>query len=346
MAGNMVLGETKMRPPVAGDGGITLTLTRRDDIITAESAVDSISNDANIRTSVTATTDTAWDIEASGFHFNRPVSVALSCSATGAINGNRLTRVSDGSCQVLAKSGAFIQSQTVSMLRSVSVTSTQWLSWIDGTLAATLEHDTAMELPFWSGGEGGYAMGSGYGFTAISPRHVIGVEHVEWMPPQLMLGGVVRNLVSQAVVGPSNGEDLYVSDLRVGLYDGDFPHFAKVLPSTLINHLPNYALRGFNMVITNQDKLQIARRSLVVRPGLFSCVKLNASDIDIRGGDSGNPGFLVINGEPILIGPLQQGGAGGVVTIHDQAALVNAAMTSLGGGYQLTVYDLSEYPTY
>lgn len=348
MAGNIVFGDKVIRPPRIGtsDGTLSLTLSQRNEVVAPGSTSSAVVNDANVLSSTTATTDTAWDIEASAFHFNKPVSVSLSCSGTGAINGRRLTRVSDGPCVVVARSGQFIRSQTVQMLRSGGQTANTWQSWVAGSLAAAIQEITSVNLPFWSGAIGNSAMGSGFGFAAISPRHVIGVEHVEWMPATLTLGGVTRTLVSHVAIGPGNGVDGYATDLRVGLYDGDFPSFVKVFPSSLMSKLPNLAMRGVPVLVTNQDGFRIQRRTFVVRDGLISFEKINSGDIDIRGGDSGNPAFLVIDGEPVLLGCMQQGGAGAVSSIHDRISLINTAMTNLGGGYQLTQFDLSGFPSY
>ena len=59
-------------------------------------------------------------------------------------------------------------------------------------------------------------------------------------------------------------------------------------------------------------------------------------------GDSGNPAFLLIDDEPVLMlthffavyGPFY-------TSSFDE---VNAAMTALGGGYQLTEINLTGYP--
>lgn len=340
-------GSRLAKPPVDGvHGTLVLELSQRDDLISAASSVASVVGDANVLDSTPATIDTAWDVTSGGTTFGRIIPVSLECIGAGSLSEGRLTRVSDGACSVIARSGMFTKRVDVTMNRSTGGAVRSWQSWVPGSLAAACQQTVDVSVPFWSGAPGGFAMGSGYGFTAISPRHVVGNEHIEWMPAVLTLGGVSRNLVDQVTIGPANGVDGYASDLRVGLYDGDFPSFARVFPSNLQSYLPNVTLRGVPAFITNQFGQKIQRRTLVFRVGLISFVKISPSDTDIIGGDSGNPGFIVINGEPILLGCLQQGGWGGVTTIHSYITEVNAAMTALGGGYQLSQIDLSGYPTY
>lgn len=64
----------------------------------------------------------------------------------------------------------------------------------------------------------------------------------------------------------------------------------------------------------------------------------------IIGGDSGHGMFSVVNGELVVLGVFKTPDAG--TAIHADAANINAMLTELGGGYQLTEADLSEFPTY
>lgn len=329
-----------MRPPTDADGQLSLVLSQRDDVVTQGSVVAAVMGDANVLQGTPSTTDSAWDIAAAAVHLTRQVPAVLSCSNTGVINGTRLTRVGDGPCTVLARSGMFIKKQTVQMIRQVGQTVNQWQSWVAGSLASALSRSTSLSLPFWRG--------SGFGFTAISPRHVIGCEHIYFMPATLTLGGVTRNLVSSTTVGPNNGADAWKSDLMVGLYDGDFPSWVKVPHANLLSYLPTLAIKGVPVTLCNQFGEQIARDTGLFDPtgSKLSMVKLSPADKDIVSGDSGNPAFLVVGGEPVLLGTLTYGGSGSITTIHDQITEVNAAMTALGGGYQLTQANLTGYPSY
>jgi hypothetical protein len=63
-------------------------------------------------------------------------------------------------------------------------------------------------------------------------------------------------------------------------------------------------------------------------------------------GDSGQPAFVLINGEPVLLGVTTGGGTSTGTLISEEITAVNTMMTTLGGGYQLTAIDLSAFPTY
>lgn len=330
-----------MRPPTEADGVLTLSLTRNDEIVSTDDiTTNTVSYDANVERITTATTDTAWDIATSANHLGVPVEVTLSCSATGSIADGRLMRVSDGACAVLAKTAWFTKRVDVTMLRTGGQVFDTWLSWINGSFAGDIQETTSVSLPFWRG--------SGLGFTAISSRHVIGCEHVAYMPPTLTLGGVTRNLVNSAYVGPANGSDSWNSDLLVGYYDGDFPSYAKVFPSTLESYLPNLVLKPVPVLLCNQfgNKLQRLTGHFATDQKKIYLAKVSPSDADIIGGDSGNPAFFVVNGEAVLLGTLTGGGAGSITSLHDQLGLINTAMTAAGGSQQLTQFDLSGYTSY
>jgi hypothetical protein len=63
---------------------------------------------------------------------------------------------------------------------------------------------------------------------------------------------------------------------------------------------------------------------------------------NLIGGDSGNPAFLLVDGEAVLILTHHFSTGGPFYTAHFDA--VNAAMAQLGGGYQLTEFDLCSVP--
>jgi hypothetical protein len=69
----------------------------------------------------------------------------------------------------------------------------------------------------------------------------------------------------------------------------------------------------------------------------------------IRFLDSGNPTFALINGEAVLLSVHSTQDGGPFLSGHlpeGNYESINAAMTTLGGGYQLTPIDLSAFPTY
>lgn len=61
-------------------------------------------------------------------------------------------------------------------------------------------------------------------------------------------------------------------------------------------------------------------------------------------GDSGSPAFVLINDELALTNLWTGIGTG--YALHTDAVIINGLLDDLGGGYQLTAADVSEFPTY
>lgn len=188
--------------------------------------------------------------------------------------------------------------------------------------------------------------------TLVSPRHIVFAAHYT-----INNGSTIRfitadnQVVSRTLVSQMSGG----GDLRVGLLDSDVPEtigFVKVLPSNWANYFPSlsFVYRVPTLVVDQEEKALVndlrslsggsasfAQPQDVTRYGFFELI------ID---GDSGNPAFLIINGELVLICTWQYGGAGSGPSLTYYASTINAAMTALGGGYQLTVVDLSGLNSY
>jgi hypothetical protein len=198
----------------------------------------------------------------------------------------------------------------------------------------------------------------------VSPRHVLFATHfrpsagatIRFVAADNTV--VTRTLTALTVVGtPVN----YYPDLTVGVLDSDVPGtiaYARILPDNWAAKLP--ALTG----TTAADSL------LVPSLGLDQEEKALISDLNPNGmgttvsfsypanatranfyedkisGDSGNPAFLIINGQLVLLTCWTWGGGGGGTSVWDQRAAINSIMTALGGGYQLTPIDLSGFPSY
>ena len=61
------------------------------------------------------------------------------------------------------------------------------------------------------------------------------------------------------------------------------------------------------------------------------------------GSDSGNPAFILFNGQSVLLTLWTLGGAGSGTSVTALKADINQLMGDLGGGYQLTEVDLTIY---
>ena len=147
-------------------------------------------------------------------------------------------------------------------------------------------------------------------------------------------------------------------DLCVGLLDSDVPtnkiHFAKVLPN---NH-DTYLNAGTRLPVLRLDQW---RNALVGDIQRIAGVKSDGSirstfrdPIDstrasyyegLVGGASGNPAFLLLNDEPVLLTVWTGGGAGFGTSIAAFVSDINEMMYNLDTNcsYQLTTFDLSGF---
>lgn len=187
--------------------------------------------------------------------------------------------------------------------------------------------------------------------TLVSKRHVVFANHegfylnngatITFVTPDSQ--AVVREVIASQRVG--------TTDIHVGLLGEDVPQgiaFAKVLPSNWSAYM-SLTGGGFNRLFVpvlwlNQTETAAIRHL----PSLGQSASTDAPggvyanySQAIATNDSGNPMFLVINGEPVLLACQFTPGAGPHLAHH--ATAVNAAMSALGGGYQLTTVDLSAF---
>lgn len=215
-----------------------------------------------------------------------------------------------------------------------------------GSWVASL--DLTCVSPWNSGG------GTAFAGTAISPRHIIFARHY-----QIPNGSTVRFVTDENVVvdrtmttSQALGGSGFACDLTIGLLSTALPETitpAKVLPANVLDYLPSldefYSLPC--IAITRQE-LALVTDLYSLSNSFASChVPVNATRLtffeQLVSGDSGNPCFLIINGVPVLVTTWTYGGAGSGPRIHALHTEINAAMTTLGGGYSLTDVDLSDF---
>ena len=191
----------------------------------------------------------------------------------------------------------------------------------------------------------------------ISPRHVLFAAHY-----QIAAGATIRFItaggeaatrtVSATAKHPSYRP--YFPDIAIGLLDSNVPggiSFAKILPAAWSSKFPNVATdRPIPcMVVDSEKKALVADLEAVgstFRLAPPGGTQRAAFFENMVVGDSGSPVFLVLSGEPVLLGVVTYGGAGEGTFIGNQKDSVNAVMASLGGGYQLTEADLSGFYSY
>jgi hypothetical protein len=215
--------------------------------------------------------------------------------------------------------------------------------------------------------------------TMVSPEHWICCKH-GWEPKT---GDTLRFIGRNAGAGQAEQVSVHTVtetvnlpgrvDFRVGRISPPLPDyisFAKVLPKTSVSQLPGVwydaPIPAFKL---NQDFQALpvgtgSPRQSFARLAWGSDVGVLFGELEFLGQftnyirflDSGNPTFVLVNGEAVLVST-HSSAVGGPFVSDDTTSLfgvaftpifdqINTAMTTLGGGYQLTTVDLSGFPTY
>jgi len=192
--------------------------------------------------------------------------------------------------------------------------------------------------------------------TLISPRHVIFCEHYNFHPS---VGATIRFVASDGTVVNRTINALethpdytpFYPDITIGLLDSDVPAsigFVKILPQNWANYLPSlsssYKLPC--LVLDQEEKALISCLYSLNTSANFLTPTQSARFAfyeKIIGGDSGNPAFLIIDDELVIITVWTFGGAGGGTSILYHKDAINTMMATLGGGYSLTEIDLSGF---
>lgn len=182
--------------------------------------------------------------------------------------------------------------------------------------------------------------------TLISKRHIIFAKHFPlWKSVRILF-------VDQAgEVCPCHIEatrPLEKGDIMIGLLDYEVTpniHPAKVLPEDFAKYIGNG--NGLPVVTFNQreevflSQIQAANTNAMLNTGSTNkCWK--ALSGKIVGGDSGNPAFLLIGNEPILLYCLFSGGIGHGPSVFRWRMEIQKAMDELCPGYKLEEFDFEK----
>jgi len=189
------------------------------------------------------------------------------------------------------------------------------------------------------------------GGTLISPRHVVFANH--YTPPngtELRFVAKDNTVVTRVLV---NSVQITLTDLRIGVLDSDVPtnliSFAKVLPSDFTNYFPNslkpISSKDIPALCLDQDEDALESDISGVTAGVSFAVPTDPTRkqfyADKDSGDSGQPGFIILKGQLVLLTVYSYGGTGSGWFIPPCLSQINAAMATLGGGYSVTPVDLS-----
>lgn len=189
--------------------------------------------------------------------------------------------------------------------------------------------------------------------AAISPLHVLFSTHsVPAVSSTIRFVTLDNTLITRTITATASiptTRTLY-PDLSVALLDSPLPStikIAKVLPTNWKQYLP---LQVAPVLVVDLEKkalvsdmweLDLHSDSYIARFATpTDATRLDFNETYISG-DSGSPSFLIINGEAVILSTLTSGGEGSGSSVSGLRDAVNGLMTTLGGGYQLTPFDLS-----
>lgn len=195
--------------------------------------------------------------------------------------------------------------------------------------------------------------------TLISPRHVLFCEHLNFHPS---VGATIRFITSDGTVVNRTIDALethpdyvpYYPDITIGILDSDVPasiSYAKILPQNWANYLPSLSSTyKIPALVTDQEEKALVTDLYSLGDMARFRTPRDATRVsfyeNITSGDSGNPAFLIINGELVILTVWTYGGAGSGTNILVHKTAINTMMSTLGGGYSLTEIDLSSFNDY
>ena len=181
--------------------------------------------------------------------------------------------------------------------------------------------------------------------TLISKRHIVFAKHFP-----LWKGCRILFVDRQGEVCPCRVEAtkaLEKCDIMIGLLDYEVTpdiHPAKILPDDFARHIGDG--KGLPIVTFNQrEQAFLSECRGITTNSISNAASTNAAWKALGGkivtGDSGNPAFLLIGNEPILLYCLLSGGIGHGPAIHRYRREIQKAMDELCPGYKLECFDLS-----
>ena len=179
--------------------------------------------------------------------------------------------------------------------------------------------------------------------TLISKRHIIFARHFP-----LWKGCRVLFVDQQGEVCPCRVEAtmaLEKCDIMIGSLDYEVTpniHPAKILPEDFAKYIGNG--KGLPIVTFNQHEQALLSECRGITSNSVSNVASTNSSWKALGGkivtgDSGNPAFLLLGNEPILLYCLHTGGVGNGPSVFRWRREIQKAMDELCPGYKLEEFD-------
>lgn len=178
--------------------------------------------------------------------------------------------------------------------------------------------------------------GQQYQPIAISPRHVIVAWHAKGFSENQVCRWVTNaNAVVTRTVGTVTR--IGTTDIGIAALDADLP--ATIKPSKVLPANWDEKINASGLIVFAQNPQEIFTRQITSVNGA-SAIHAAASDLPfstftkaVVSGDSGSPVQMLIGDDLVLLGT--HFAATSFPWIASYITEINAAMTSLGGGYQL-----------
>jgi hypothetical protein len=183
--------------------------------------------------------------------------------------------------------------------------------------------------------------------TLVSPEHVVMAAHYQRPVGSTLVfhdrRGRPQRRVLAAVESIAGITDIAVGRLDAPLPDSVRPY--RVMPPAA----DSGALPGCLAVVTDQHRKAFVHEIAGVQGNGLSFRHPDTSRIsshlvkNLVAGDSGNPSFLLVGGELVLIETHTTGGpgAGPFLSAPQVFSAINGAMSKLGGGHQLRTVPLA-----
>lgn len=193
--------------------------------------------------------------------------------------------------------------------------------------------------------------------TLVTPRHVLYARHYSIAVNTTIRfvdrnNNVVDRKIAKTKSVPTQGHSsLSGYDIVVAELDQDVTSeisFAKVMPKTLSTIRPSSSSRVPVFDTDFEEKALVA--DLQYESGNMVRLSIPASGSLRRHfyeskitGDSGNPVFMVINGEPVLMFMFTYGGAGSGTSVTSHYDDINSIINNWGSSYRLNDIDLTSF---
>ena len=179
--------------------------------------------------------------------------------------------------------------------------------------------------------------------TLISRRHIVFVRHYPLTKGTRILFVDQEGEICPCTIGATKA--LERGDVMVGLLDYEVtPNIrpAKILPDDYARHIGDG--KGLPIVTFNQREQVFLSQMEGVKPTFVNNVAptmeaWKALGGNLIGGDSGNPAFLLIGDEAVLLYCLRGGGVGIGPSVFHHRREIQMAMDELCPGYKLETFD-------